>query len=74
MPKPIHFRRCHVCGRTTHRQGVLVKRCDHCHKSLAPFYYFDDRFTATQAEGTLRPKLVEGELRPIQGLTVFWDG
>jgi hypothetical protein len=69
------LRRCHVCGGvTTLRQCSHVDRCEGCGKHFARFFYFNDEFTPTQGEGTLRPPLTNAEFRPIVGLTAFWDG
>jgi len=73
MSKAMHFRRCHVCGRLNERQSTKVEKCNFCGKSLAPFYYFDDRFVAVQGDMTLRPPMLEDEYCPIQGLTVYWE-
>ena len=73
VDKPTHYRRCHICGGITEIQEGKVEKCDHCHRSLAPFYYFDDRFTMTFSDVTVRPQLGDGEYAPIQGLTVFWE-
>ena len=74
MPDSLYFRRCHFCGKISHRLGEQVLRCDHCQKSLSRFYFYDDRLTTIYGDITLRPPVVNGEVRPIQGLTVYWDG
>ena len=73
MSKPTYFRRCHICGAMNESEHAKVERCDHCNKGLAPFYYFDDRFTAVQGDLSLRPPLLQSEYFPIQGLTVYWE-
>jgi len=74
MEKPNYFRRCHVCGQTTHIESKnFIERCAHCEKPWAKFQYFDDRFTPTQSDRTLRPPPLDGEWVPIQGLTVYWE-
>ena len=39
----LFFRRCHLCGSVSHREGAAVERCVSCDKSLSHFYYFEDR-------------------------------
>lgn len=73
MEKPLHFRRCHLCGSLVKEEQGKVEKCVTCERSLAPFYYFDDRFTAIQGDNTLRPGSIEGEYAPILGLTVYWE-
>lgn len=73
MEKPIHFRRCHMCGTVNVRESTRVERCRDCGRSLAPFYYYDERFMAVASDKTLRPPLAENEYSPIQGLTVYWE-
>ena len=73
MEHPAHYRRCHHCGYLNVKKDVPSTHCSDCHKSLAPFYYFDDRFTIVNGDATLRPPRLEGEYNPIQGLTVYWE-
>lgn len=73
MKEPIHYRRCHVCGSVNMKDGDPVDRCSHCNKSLAPFFYFNDRFKVVLGDETLRPPMMEGEYSPIQGLTAYWE-
>lgn len=73
MEKPTHYRRCHICGHTNVQSASPVAHCGSCGKILAPFYYFDDRFTMIQGEDTMRPPQLSGEYGPIQGLTVYWE-
>ena len=73
MDKPVHFRRCHVCGTTNCATDGQVDKCCNCSKSLAPFYYFDDRLVAVGSDSNLRPPLLNGEYSPIYGLTAYWD-
>lgn len=73
MEHPAHYRRCHHCGYLCAQKEAPVDRCAECGKSLAPFFYFDDRFTTVMADGSLRPPRLEGEYNPIQGLTVYWE-
>jgi len=73
MDKPVFFRRCHMCGETNHKEGDRIERCEHCGKSLAPFYYFDERLVSTLGDKSLRAIPLEGEYSPIQGLTAYWE-
>jgi hypothetical protein len=66
------FRRCHICGKLC-ESPAQIRRCSDCGKPFAPFYYFNDKFTPVQAEGGLRPPHVEGQWRPIHGLTAYWQ-
>jgi hypothetical protein len=72
---PVHYRRCHVCGNVTwSASSERVSKCYHCAKSLAPFYYFDDRFSPIVGDETIRPKLLSNEFQPLLGLTAYWEG
>lgn len=73
MHKPIHFRRCHVCGNLNELSEGRVERCEQCHKHLCQFFYFDDRFTEATDDIAVRPRKSMGEYLPILGLTVYWD-
>ncbi|MCB0412283.1 MAG: hypothetical protein KDD22_07140 [Bdellovibrionales bacterium] len=73
MSQPLHFRRCHVCDHVTQSDQTIMK-CEHCHKSLAPFFYFDEKSITPPSDLQMRPKSLEGEYSPIQGLTAYWDG
>jgi hypothetical protein len=73
MEAPAHYRRCHVCGYLNVAKTQPVAKCGDCGKSLAPFFYFDDRFTTVPGDGTLRPPRLQGEYNPIQGLTAYWE-
>lgn len=66
------FRRCHVCGSTCEALAP-IRQCDSCGKPFAPFYYFNDQFSPIVNEGNLRPMELNGEWRPIQGLTAYWS-
>lgn len=68
-----HFRRCHVCGSTTHCQTDEVRKCQHCQKPFAPFFYFEDKSVPVVGDNTLRPQTLNGEFYPIRGLTAYWD-
>jgi hypothetical protein len=74
MDKSVYFRRCHICGSLNEmHENQRSGHCETCHKSLAPFQYFDDRFSPIQSDRTLRPPLLEGEFVPIHGLTAYWE-
>lgn len=73
MKESAHFRRCHMCGHVNCVANSPTSHCEKCSKSLAPFYYFDDRLTAVVSDGLLRPPLISGQYGPILGLTVFWE-
>jgi hypothetical protein len=66
------FRRCHMCGHICEALKPL-RRCTSCDKAFAPFYYFNDQYTPVQAEGGLRAPDMEGQWRPLQGLTAYWQ-
>ncbi|MCB0407820.1 MAG: hypothetical protein KDD34_06415 [Bdellovibrionales bacterium] len=72
MAKELHYRKCHVCG-TVNEQANPIIKCSHCHKSLAPFFYFDDKSKVVPSDQLLRPPTIEGEFSPIHGLTVYWE-
>ena len=73
MDKPVHVRRCHVCGGVNEVEEGKVEKCSHCHRSLAPFYYFDDRLSLVASDSEVRQELPPQEYIPIQGLTVYWE-
>ncbi len=66
------YRRCHVCGHICEAPRQ-VRQCDGCGKPFAPFYYFNDQFTPIMNEGNLRPMELDGQWRPLQGLTAYWQ-
>lgn len=72
MPVKHSFRRCHICGSVGH-SPKNIRKCGDCGKPFAPFYYFNDEFTPVLTEGELRPPLLEGQWRPIHGLTAYWQ-
>lgn len=72
MQKTHAFRRCHMCNMIC-EAPKQVRKCAHCNKPFAPFYYFNDQFTPVQAEGGLRSPDLEGHWRPLQGLTAYWQ-
>lgn len=67
-----HFRRCHLCNETTEGEGADVKTCGACGKSLAPFYFFDDKTVMPHADHDHRPERLEGKVRPVLGFTAYW--
>lgn len=69
---PVHIRRCHICGGVTESKLDRVSHCQHCGKSLAPFYYFDDTKLMVSSD-KIESQIVVGEYRPVYGLTVFWE-
>ena len=73
MEKPVHFRRCHMCGEINHVEGAKVEKCSHCHRSLAPFYYYDDRYSSIPSIDEPRPDYEGQEYYPILGLTAYWE-
>ena len=73
MQKPIHFRRCHVCGCLNEKSDGKVDRCENCGKYLCQFIYFDDRLMSTPADNHEKPMQLTGDCQPIHGLTVYWD-
>lgn len=72
MKKPIHFRRCHVCGHTN-QSAQSILRCGGCNKSLSPFFYFDEKAIRPASDLQLRALPLHGEYSPIQGLTAYWE-
>ena len=72
ISEALQFRRCHVCEGITINENDPVLQCRQCHKHLAPFFYFDDRFSPVHSDVTIRPKYADGEIIPIYGLTVYW--
>ena len=66
------YRRCHVCDYVCDAPQN-IRRCLGCKKPFAPFYYFNDEFTPVLTEGELRPPELEGQWRPIHGLTAYWQ-
>ena len=73
MSDTVHFRRCHVCGCLSSVREGKVEQCQHCERVLAPFFYFDDRFTVVYGDERIRPQNLENEYVPILGLTVHWE-
>ncbi|MCC7406235.1 MAG: hypothetical protein IT288_17715 [Bdellovibrionales bacterium] len=73
MQRPVHYRRCHVCGTLNHQEERKVEHCCKCGKHLCQFFYFDDRLTSVPSDASLRPMQFAGEFYPIQGLTVYWE-
>lgn len=81
----IHFRRCHICGTMNERENSLVDRCGSCHKSLAPFVFFDEKraLGVTDEPPTETPSKRASSIKitriatetiypPLWGLTVYW--
>lgn len=72
MKKPVHFRRCHICGHVN-EHARPIQKCGNCNKSLAPFYYFDEKFIPVLSDFNMRPPSIQGAYGPIQGLTAYWE-
>lgn len=71
MAESRFIRRCHICGATT-EETHQVDRCGDCGKSIAPFFYFDEKRSATFSESLLRPPVLPGEYSPVLGVSVIW--
>lgn len=72
MAKVVSIRRCHICNHCSESESAVYK-CSQCGKLFAPFFYFDDKRKPVQADYTLRPMNLNGQWRPIQGLTAYWE-
>lgn len=80
----LHFRRCHACGEVSCVEGSDVKLCVHCHKLLAPFFFFQQSVNEGYSEITDKDILVDIRIQkkqnsenkfyyqPLKGLTVIW--
>ena len=74
----VHYRRCHICGHVNEAHGApgadgaLVSRCDHCGKSLAPYYFFDEREVAPLSDQEGEPLWRLGDRKPVRGFSVYW--
>lgn len=73
MKYKIHFRRCHICGQVSKAQGRLVDKCEYCLKPMIPFFYFDENTVSIYVDNLERPPMIDGEMRPLRGLTVIWE-
>ena len=77
MSQKVHLRRCHVCGELNECHGNLVRHCNHCGKSLAPFFYFDESkvmgLVVESRSGEQKSKLPLREYPPLWGLTAYWE-
>ena len=75
MKEGNYYRRCHKC------EGIIeaaqceknITECQHCEFPLAPFCFFDDKFTPVASENSLRPVWSQEDYNPIFGLSAFWD-
>lgn len=67
-----HIRRCHCCNGVTESDGKDVKACDHCGKSMAPFYFFNDDQVEPHTDHDLRPLRPSGKVVPVLGFTAYW--
>lgn len=69
-----------MCGETVEAEGCLVEKCAHCGKSLASFYYFNEKLamnivTREEADSEYKSSALPlKEYPPLNGLTVYWDG
>ncbi|RYZ74040.1 MAG: hypothetical protein EOP05_09540 [Proteobacteria bacterium] len=70
--KSVHIRRCHICNGVTESDGKDVKACEHCGKSMAPFYFFNDEEVAPHSDHEPRPLRTAGKVVPILGFTAYW--
>ncbi len=82
--KSVHIRRCHVCNGISERTDAQVDRCDQCGKSLAPYYFFDEKSVRVYSVDEYRPDpLAEmaheqgpvpdnGTRVPIRGFSAIW--
>ncbi|MFN7453606.1 MAG: hypothetical protein ACK5RO_02995 [Pseudobdellovibrionaceae bacterium] len=70
-----HIRRCHVCGETNQEENSAIRRCSHCGKHLAPFYYFDEsRMEGLSTEGVHWSQWKEvAQYNPLWGLSTYWE-
>ncbi|MEO0335085.1 MAG: hypothetical protein AAF202_01735 [Pseudomonadota bacterium] len=73
MADQTHYRKCHVCGSVNEQEKEPVQKCHHCGKSLAPFFYFDDKYKVILSDMHRRPPVIIGEYLPIHGLTAYWE-
>lgn len=76
MSPKIHIRRCHVCGEVNEADEKLVQKCEHCGKTLAPFYYFDESKLMGLDQSPQREissKLPLKQYPPLWGLTAYWE-
>lgn len=75
--KGTYLRRCHVCGATIEKEGHDIGQCPHCGKSVAPFFYFDERqiigFGDVQGPCALRAANQEHTYGPLIGIGLFWE-
>ena len=83
MNKLIHFRRCHLCDHVNIAKEKVVKKCQKCHKHLAPYHYFNEKkfHRCLQKQPTLfltrsltqKEKDQGKEYWPLQGLSAYWE-
>ncbi len=82
--KYVHIRRCHICNAVSERAGKQVDRCDQCGKSLAPYYFFDEKSVRVYSVDEYRPApevelaqyegpvANDGVRFPIRGFSTIW--
>ena len=75
MKEGNYYRRCHKCDGVIEaiKSEEHISLCLHCSFPLAPFCYFDEKFTPVFSENSLRPVLSSEEYMPLYGLSAFWD-
>lgn len=80
--KKTHYRVCHVCGGLNMKEKSLVKVCEHCHRQLPSFYFFDEERALglkaltdqkTEDEHFRSTALPYAEYPPVFGLTAYWE-
>jgi len=64
------------------KEEGLVKQCEHCHRQLSSFYFFDEERALglkphssqkTEEEHYKSTALPYAEYPPVVGLTAYWD-
>lgn len=70
----LHIRRCHLCDGVTECESDPVNRCQHCGKSIAPFYFFDDYEVTPLSDVEMRPgdERKTGQRSPLRGFSAYW--
>ena len=69
--KRLYYRRCHVCGDVTEGNSP-IKYCEHCHKPLATFCYFNEHEVVAFSENRERPQYKGVQVIPVIGLSAYW--
>ena len=70
-----YYRRCHKCDGVIEANECTkhVTECVFCNFPLAPFCFFDEKYSPVSSENHLRPVLSQEDYNPLQGLSAFWD-